>query len=1432
MRRKLFTFLVAFLATLSGAVWGETYQLESMSGNTNISGGNHIITGTATQDVRFTITGNTTITLQNAHFKSSKGAINNCPINLSGNGTTLTLILEGVNTIESTKGGWPSERACAIHVVQGTKLIIDKSSTGQLTAIGRVAIGSNLIADCGEIEILGGTVIAKGTDDGWWTPASVGGNNIVGNTSGTVTVNGDGVLIAAQAVNIGKDNKHFDGGIVFDASTIGEVKGDQVELKSPLDLDNLTLKVPNGKTLTLGKGIKIDNANNLQIESGGTVNGFKFVYDSSVEGYTSDALEKLPGVFYCGPETPYTISEWEQGDVYITDKGNYTHFKGYWVDQNNDWQKCEAKTTLSSLSGSLEQNTTTFKAVWVMKDRNLYYEAENGLDGQVYLWYPTDANLFKASTLDTEAMTNAGLQIDPKNEYQLVKVDPFQILTEGKYDIKFSITPQNISASTLTPTVHVDVNQKPLDLEDDKDRITVEIQPGVTYDGQNIGKQETVLIYIDKALYPDHQPVEENQYEVFYQKEGESGWVTSIKDAGTYKLKIKGSGDDTSGALTNKEIELEEQFTVSPAELTVKAKNNAIPWNILNEGDKPTLTNNVVIDESGIMENDAVTVSATISSVAGAEGTEGNNWENTPGTYTVTLTGFSIDNSNYIISSSTQNVTYTLNVYKYFDGDNYEPKYPTDLKPGDGSGLTWKEDAFEKVYDGNAIDIQTLILDGGKKITKVDNLEEGTEGFTISYEPSDIKNKGNYKAVINISCKGYYAKNVEMPLRITKRPLKVSVKPLNADLSKTDITESDVEFEKAVENRGLVEGETLGVSGTVEIKEGEPGKYTATFSDLNITDKDPYKADNYSAEFLYGEQTIGETPIDINPGDVDGDVVLPEGSGWDFKDNTYYRTYDGETHNIEKVLVNGDEKTPSSVSYQYTNDQQSVSSVNDVLNAGNYVATINIDGKIATLILRIDKRKLKADILDQAIENVNGFVFEINENTVKFSGNVEDEIVSYGGFLKLGISDLNPGHKYINAIEFSDDFGIADEDVNNFKASNYECEQFKGDLIVKQSIDPTDPVDPTDPEDPDNPIIIPGGDNNDDWTWDADKKAFVITYDGDEHPITKLQVKITEDDKVNYEKVTVKAVYVPSTPKDVVDGGYTATVEIEENDYIKAGTITLKLMIIPADLSVDFNIPNPLTEEEASAWNADDITFEGLVNNKQEPSIPSDCHLEISGDRVILKGFSIKDNLDNGFKVQNYSITYLNNGDDIVIAGEGDIEIPDIEIDDNDGGIIVDYNDLHIIKSTGAKLTSRYNKMRTKDGGSFTLSLEKEEGYEDCEPTVYIKRGRYDEWKVLKLDEVSGFYQIRNVYTDIYVKVSGDGIWPVSNEEVEAQEVKVYTQNGAIVVVTPSVMDVQVVSMTGSVVAADKVAGQREFRNLVEGVYIVRVGDKIVKVRL
>jgi len=164
--------------------------------------------------------------------------------------------------------------------------------------------------------------------------------------------------------------------------------------------------------------------------------------------------------------------------------------------------------------------------------------------------------------------------------------------------------------------------------------------------------------------------------------------------------------------------------------------------------------------------------------------------------------------------------------------------------------------------------------------------------------------------------------------------------------------------------------------------------------------------------------------------------------------------------------------------------------------------------------------------------------------------------------------------------------------------------------------------------------------------------------------------------------------------------------------------------------------------------------------------------------------------------------------------------------------VFTTYYDLYITQSIGAKLVSRHGKDQVEEGGSFTLSLEKEEGYEDCNPTVYVKRGRSGEWQEVKLDEVSGYYQIRDVYTDIYVKVSGDGIYPVGNESIETSDTKVYSFNGKIVVETAQPKEVYVVTLAGAVVANAQVVGKQTFDNLATGVYIVRAGETIVKLQV
>ena len=238
-------------------------------------------------------------------------------------------------------------------------------------------------------------------------------------------------------------------------------------------------------------------------------------------------------------------------------------------------------------------------------------------------------------------------------------------------------------------------------------------------------------------------------------------------------------------------------------------------------------------------------------------------------------------------------------------------------------------------------------------------------------------------------------------------------------------------------------------------------------------------------------------------------------------------------------------------------------------------------------------------------------------------------------------------------------------------------------------------------------------------------------------------------------------------------------------------------------------------EGNVSLITGEDSWYGANVDKKGELKFEPNSSMEVSGANPIL------------ILVDDGTITDPENaGLEITTEGGATIVKPE------EPAVVVTYYDLNITKSEGATLISRHGKDHVEAGGSFTLSLEIDDAYAGAEPTVYVKRGRSGEWQAIKIDEVSGFYQIRNVQTDIYVKVSGDGIWPVANENISKEDVRAYAQANKIIVITPEPTDVQIISMAGAVVAADKVTGQREFANLAEGVYIVRMGETIVKLQV
>lgn len=217
---------------------------------------------------------------------------------------------------------------------------------------------------------------------------------------------------------------------------------------------------------------------------------------------------------------------------------------------------------------------------------------------------------------------------------------------------------------------------------------------------------------------------------------------------------------------------------------------------------------------------------------------------------------------------------------------------------------------------------------------------------------------------------------------------------------------------------------------------------------------------------------------------------------------------------------------------------------------------------------------------------------------------------------------------------------------------------------------------------------------------------------------------------------------------------------------------------------------------------------------------------------------------DAGEAGEDGTIDYPGEGGSEIIVGDVDI----IDEETGIGGSGINYRqyelkfcetdffpNLNDYEVEGLKLFSRHNRFYTKANGSFTIWYEKDgvKNGEYGDYRIYISRNGADgDYSELKLDEVSDYFQIRNVNSDIWVRIYYGTGFPVANEEITATDVRAYAQANKIVVITPEPTDVQIISMAGAVVATDQVTGQREFANLAEGVYIVRMGETVIKLQV
>ena len=524
MKRKLFTFLVAFLATLSGAVWGQE-PIEVNLGDYNddpcwiTSDGIYHVTGSNKKGIQIKRGTTPTIILDGIKIEVTGAAIE-----VNG-GAKPTFILKGTNTIVSEKGpaiSVPLDLSTQATFQGDGLLDINLTEGSKKTAIGS-SEGGNVGVTCGNVIIEGGTIKTNGAL-GYFISKSL-------------TLNVNGVLIC----NGIHGNRNLEGGILFENTTTGTMYGD-VTLNSPLPEGYV---VDLTKTLTIGEGKSIYK-NQVQ----GDLKNLN-AYGVEYKSVFTDKNSPLPvDNKYYGPG--YTLASWNAGfeQTIPCNDGvlKYAHL------ENTGWFLENSYQSLTSIQKENEipqgVKTLIYQAAWYLSEATLNYDVE-GFKGYFFLGYPE--KLPFTATIDKEQFAAAGLTV---NENQVLGN---RKATAGKRELTLNYT----TPDGATGKIVANVEGGTYDMKDPS-QVRVEIPSTAPYKAAGYRQDDIVQVFVRS-----NDGITEERITEGYSVEcnGESFPETGLVNAGKYTITVKANEGSN---LIGESPEL--SFEITPKKVGVTAE--------------------------------------------------------------------------------------------------------------------------------------------------------------------------------------------------------------------------------------------------------------------------------------------------------------------------------------------------------------------------------------------------------------------------------------------------------------------------------------------------------------------------------------------------------------------------------------------------------------------------------------------------------------------------------------------------------------------------------------------------------------------------------------------------------------------------------------------------------------------------------------------
>ena len=932
MKRKLFTFLVAFLATLSGAVWAQNYDYEvnltEHEANNDAAyvvteNGSYRFYGTHNHGIQISRNISPTITLDGVTI-----TVRGTAIEVNGDADPIIVLL-GENVINSEG----TDEAISVARDNNTSITFSENSTGSLTinmedTESHYAIGED--GTCGDVIIKGGTIITEG--------------KIGKLVDKNADIEQNAILICGgfdESWHPVDSHINRNGGIIFENSTTGIIYGEPI-LKSPLP-EPYKIDLESGKEFTVGEGETLDES---QINfKGGILNAYKVTYNLNQKvgsNEVSIANADDYGVKYCGKNTPLLTGP------EATNSNVPTWHNFGWSDTNHSFI---TTTPTDKDPGSIEnsENQIAVTAVWVVNTwTTVQVNTGEKLSGEIQLVYPEEVSLsFTESTtgtLDTYGAKIIGTKIVPgDNGAGEANVEPENVIL-------------NIGDSDKTVTVPFKVNNDAPDLSDEKVTV-VTVTEKIEYTGNPV--DENTLITSVKV---NNVEVGVSPFEVKYSSDAEGkNSIEAPTDKGNYYVYIAPKAGNANYQKQSKP----KAFEITPKSITATAEDFKI-----KVGETPDFTQAKIsfAKEGGLVDGDKVEVDATTIT-----GTTSVSVYDLPGTYSVNYSFTALkgdDAANYTCTTATGNLIVSLS------GLETDPIDEEDgIQIGDEG---WKNGA--RTYDGYYHNLETVLV----KYAKADGTEGvatvslGKDAVTYLYQTAEgeeaeevdnVKNAGIYTAQFTFPEGNEYGYDGagELTLVIERAPLTVKVSTQPYVSVGDDVTSMTFAAQDYLSVDGEVAEEEAMLTGNLEIKEGvtisteKEIEYLDVFSTQNQVKIVPAEGNEFDVEnyTVAWPEKIGLLvgPITLNPDeegviggeDTNNDGNLDEN---DFilitSDDTKLANsvYDGQSHELAKLEI-GDrmltEGTDYEVSYK-SEDEPSVDEEGLPLHAADYTITVTLKG--------------------------------------------------------------------------------------------------------------------------------------------------------------------------------------------------------------------------------------------------------------------------------------------------------------------------------------------------------------------------------------------------------------------------------------------------------------------------------------------------------